>query len=1037
MLTKDNIQDIYSLSPMQEGIFFHAQYDASPSTYFEQFSYKISGAIDTGIVRASIGEIVDRHDILRTVFVQKGTKRTYQVVLKERQLSLHYEDLSQMPDREEYLAQYRLKDRNTPFSLKEDMLMRVALFKVDGHTYEFVWSFHHILMDGWSAGILLSEFSSVYESLAENGTHDLPRPASYRQYIDWLENKDRLYAGRYWQKQLKGYDRKAFIPWGNGAKNSAGAYRKTSLTTALDENTTHLLNLLAAKHRVTVNSLVQVCWGILLARYNSTRDVVFGAVVSNRPVEMAGADRMVGLFINTIPVRVRFGAGETFCELLERVQQEAIASNDHQHYPLFEIYANTDLKPNAIDHILVFENYPIEKKLRREDGPGDRNSQPGYRISDVSIFEQTSYNFNVLITLGERLVCKADFNELAYQSADVATVFEHLQRIIRQVIEQDDISIDELTLLTGAEERTLRAATDQVAVQYPLAETIIGAFAEQLRQHPHRVALVSGDQALTYQVLDQQANRLAGLLRARGVGNQALIPLLFEPSFEMVIAILAVLKAGCAYLPIDPNLPAARIQFMLGDSDAGLLIAQGPLRPGITFGGQVVNLQAEELSAYPEAPPQPVSADALAYVIYTSGTTGVPKGVMIEHRNVVRLFFNEKRLFFFTGEDVWTLFHAYTFDVSVWEMYGSLLHGGRLVIIPRTMAREPAGYREVLRRERATILNQTPSAFYNLQEEDKKHPHDPLKLKCILFAGEELKAARLGHWAARYPACRLINLYGTTETTVHATYKVVEKADVENAGRSVGGPLPTLSLHVLDNGRRLMPRGVAGELYIGGAGLGRGYLNRPELTSQKFVRDPLHEAGRLYRTGDLGRVLPDGEIEYLGRRDGQVQLRGYRIELGEIESCLTKHVRVNDAVVLMKEDERGDQYLCAYLVMQGEADVKEMRDHLKGHLPDYMIPAYYVSLASIPMTGNGKVNKAGLPPPAAKGRADRSAPGNVAEGQLLEVWKEVLKLEELGVDESFFNLGGDSIKAIRILSGINAATGVKLRVSDLYSHDTV
>ena len=569
---------------------------------------------------------------------------------------------------------------------------------------------------------------------------------------------------------------------------------------------------------------------------------------------------------------------------------------------------------------------------------------------------------------------------------------------------------------------------------YPKENTLHGLFEAQVSKTPDQIAVCCGDERLSYGELNRKANQLARLLQEKGIKCNTIVGVMLERSSDIVLSALAVLKAGGAYLPLDPDYPFERINFMLKDSDAKVLLTQSRLQVNrlIVFGGTVIHL--DEASNYLgkgsnlKKAGTPVS---LAYIIYTSGTTGKPKGVMIEHRNVVRLLFNNHFQFDFHHGDVWTLFHSFSFDFSVWEMYGALLYGGRLVIVPKTTAQDPQEFLKLLKKEQVTVLNQIPIAFYSLAALEMECEAKELVLRYIIFGGEALQPIQLKAWRRKYPETKLINMYGITETTVHVTYKEIDETEIETNTGNIGRPIPTLGVYLLDQNMRLIPEGVTGEIYVSGDGVGRGYLNRPELTAERFIvtshesRVASHESKtldlgpstfgpsdlRLYRSGDLARRLPNGEMEYMGRADHQVKVRGYRIELGEIEYRLLKHGEIKEAVALIKKDNSGNNYICAYLAVDRPLAVKDMRKYLEQELPDYMIPSFFVFLERMPLTLNGKIDRKALPEPNELSTGvEYEAPINERETVLVEIWEEVLGVSNISVHDNFFELGGDSIK---------------------------
>jgi amino acid adenylation domain-containing protein len=575
-------------------------------------------------------------------------------------------------------------------------------------------------------------------------------------------------------------------------------------------------------------------------------------------------------------------------------------------------------------------------------------------------------------------------------------------------------------------------------------------FEAQVARSPEAVAVVCEDQHLTYQELNERANQLAHYLRRCGVGPETLVGLYVPRGLAMIVGLLGILKAGGAYVPLDPASPQERLAFLLEDSQPALVVTQQPLQAHLPVNRYpCVSLDADQpyLAEQPCSNPTPTATPAtLAYVIYTSGSTGKPKGTLVTHGNVTRLFRATEAWYRFQARDVWTLFHSIAFDFSVWELWGALLYGGRLVVVPYAVSRTPTAFYDLLLRERVTVLNQTPSAFYQLMEfERASQVRGELALRLVIFGGEALDVARLQPWFARHgDQCpRLVNMYGITETTVHVTYRPLSEADTSaGLGSVIGVPIPDLRVHILNQDLQPVSLGEAGELYVGGAGLARGYLNRPDLTAERFLSDPFVPGDRLYKTGDLARRLPTGELVYLGRNDQQVKLRGFRIELGEIETALCQLPGVRNTVVTLREDVPGEKRLVAYLVPVPRASLsaRAVREHLAAQLPDYMLPAAFVLLEALPLTLNGKLDRAALPAPSAANTLwDEAsvAPRTPTEEYLVQLWAAVLGVERVGVEDNFSALGGQSLQAVRMLTRINAAFRVNLPFSSLFARPTV
>jgi amino acid adenylation domain-containing protein len=747
---------------------------------------------------------------------------------------------------------------------------------------------------------------------------------------------------------------------------------------------------------------------------------------------------MVGLFINTLPVRIHCPPALTLAHLLKQVQQRSLEGQPHHYSPLWEVQSQSELGRELLDHILVFENYPLAQQLQGAGGGEAIDS--GYQLTDVQLFEQTNYDLTLVVVPGEEIHIKFEYNLNRYERATIEQAAGHLQALLEQLVADTGQQVGALSMLSAQEQHQLLEQFDNTHVAYPADKTVVDLFEEQVERTPGNIALCFQHQRLTYQELDEQSNQLAHHLRAHGVGPDHIVALWMDRSPQLLMAMLAVLKAGGAYLPLDIDHPQQRIQYLLEDSRARLLVSTKdcprPL-PECSLSTPLTTLWVEQAQLLPTHRPARLNRPSdLCYLIYTSGTTGAPKGVMVEHVNLVRLFFNQAFPFAFSERDVWSMFHSPCFDFSVWEMYGALLFGGKLVVVPKAVARDPEAFLGLLAQQQVSVLNQTPSAFYALMGQSQRAPLPALRY--VIFGGEALSPGKLGEWSQSHPRVQLINMYGITETTVHVTYKQVGPYEMAHNISNVGKPLATLSVCLLDEQQQPVPGGVVGELYVGGAGVTRGYLGQQELTGRKFITHPHRPGQRLYRSGDLARVLPDGNIEYLGRLDEQVKLRGYRIELGEIESRLAAHQQVEQAVVALKQKQH-DKYLVAYYVAQEEISSAELRGYLLEGLPDYMVPAHFVRLEHIPLTTNGKANKKALPEPELLATEDYVAPTTDIERKLVEIWAQVLKLEQqqIGTNKSFFELGGHSLRATVLINKIAKELQVEVGLKEIFGYPTI
>jgi len=1478
------IEDIYTLSPMQEGMLFHSLYDPTSTDNFLQMTYHIEGDLDIAGVEWSMNQLLARYEVLRSVFLSEGYETPLQVVLQEREIDFKYADLRSellSSSLDSLLAHYQESDRLHTFRLDEDVLMRLQVLRTGSAEYEFIWSCHHILMDGWCMGIIIHEFSQYYSSYVKGVTLELPATVPYSHYITWLSSRDQSLSSDYWSDYLKGYTHLSGFPSSYVLEEHA-EFEQSFHELEFDTSKTALLTAFTRESHVTMNTFVQACWGVLLSYFSSSRDVVFGSVVSGRPSEVEGIERMVGLFINTIPVRVGIELEDTVLDLLQRLQQVALSGEAHHYHPLSDIQSESVLGRDLFDHIMVLENFPISEiadshgLTAKANGIYEKNqfnltlfvypednlklrfvynsmyysaafidqlsgyfmrlaelfvNAPRSLVSDLSVvsdgerwgvFEQlgsykgqskhvttplgASYHqerlwfidkfesgylyesgpvyhnipllldfkgkldysilerslavllnrYSVLrtriVTLDERpyqyidtevnlplslTSWSAEFEEnfisLAFELDDrlvravltekttdsslLLVVFHHtiadryscdllavellvvyqdllsglepkdsgiesvdyadfslwqqncfstlsfdythywrhhlgklkalefptdrtrdaihiyegstvdfkldaslvgsleafskqhgvtleeflfagfnvllrnycghqeivvgtsvtnrlsdafptvgpvsnlivlksivdlsesfvsylqafsiiyrsslahssmpFDKLVKELAPDKDMSrtalfdvlfeytdrgvdfpelenlevvlsdgnrgygkydlnlfmrhtgegingylafntdysdgssiealighyihllealsvsafspLSSVSVLIPAEELSLLRLQDKRSVSYPLDVTLLDLFASQVKRTPEGIALEYGDVVLTYRELDELSNRIGNQLVVHGVVPESLVCLLMDRTDETVVSMLGILKAGGAYVPIDVDYPLERKEYILSDSGSSIVLTNRDCDCSFVGSATSVVYYEDSTTYSSEGLTVGVSPSNLCYVIYTSGTTGQPKGVMLEHVNVVRLFDNSDFGFSFGETDVWTMFHSHCFDFSVWEMYGALLFGGKLIVVPKSVSRDTDSYLDLLIAGGVTVLNQTPSAFYNLIQQDELRGGVGLRaLRYVIFGGESLNPSKLKRFHEKYPSVQLINMYGITETTVHVTYKEIMLADMDSSVSAIGSVLPTLSVCLLSSNGSLVPQGVIGELYVGGAGLSRGYLGKPDLTNERFVVHPYDSTQLLYRSGDLARLNSLGELEYIGRIDHQVQLRGFRIELGEIEHQLEGYEGIEQVAVVVRGEEQ-DQVLVAYYVSPEELMGSVIRTYLLERLPDYMVPSMYVHLSEMPLTPNGKVDKKVIAEIQPLQKVGAQKPKNETQKMLITIWSKLLNIEKskIGIDTNFFELGGNSLLIVKMVNEIYKEFNLEINVATVFANPMI
>jgi amino acid adenylation domain-containing protein len=1035
------------LSFAQERLWLVDQMEPGSAVYNIPVAWRLGGALDAAALERSLSEIVRRHEALRTTFAEVDGSPV-QVIAPFARFDLPVEDLSGLSeaDREAALRRRAREEARRAFDLSAGPLFRAVLLRLGEEDHVLLLSMHHIVSDGWSMGVFSRELSSLYEAYREGGESSLPELAvQYADYAVWQREQlagealDRQLA--YWKERLAGAPELLELPTDH-PRPAVQTYRGATVPVELSPELLERLQALGRSEGATLYMVLLGAFQVLLSRYGGGEDVVVGSPIAGRT--RGEVEGLIGFFVNTLVLRTDLSEDPSFREVLGRVREVMLGAYEHQELPFEKLVA--ELQPErSLSHSPLFQ---VMFTLQNAGGQG--GALAGLRVSGVGA-ELASAKFDlslVLTATAQGVRGGLNYSTDLFEPGTIEGMVRHLERVLEQVARDADLRLSELRL-AGEVERALLAA-GHATRSFPVAERLDQRFEARALERPHAPALTFQATTLTYRELNEHANRLAHRLRALGVAPGTRVGIALERSAEMVAAILGVLKAGGAYVPVDPSYPAERIAFVLEDAEISVLVTASHLVPQVSaFSGAMLRIDTDVEAIAAESGENPrveAGPDTLAYVIYTSGSTGKPKGVQVTHANVVRLFDATDAWFGFAPDDVWTLFHSCAFDFSVWEIWGALLYGGRVVVVPFLTTRSPEDFHRLLVGEGVTMLSQTPSAFKQLVQADLASGAgaSALRLRHVVFGGEALDPQSLRPWMERHGdrRPRLVNMYGITETTVHVTYRVITHADLDRAGSPIGVPIPDLSLYVLDSRLEPVPPGVPGEIFVGGAGVARGYLNRPELTAERFLRDPFSAdpAARLYRTGDLARRRADGELEYLGRADQQVKIRGFRIELGEIEAALLELPGIRDAAVLVRDDARREKQLVAYVVLHtGQAeDPTALRAALAVRLPDHMVPAVFVVLPEMPLTANGKLDRRALPAPEA-GRTLRAAyapPASAAERLLQEVWQEVLGAERVGVLENFFAAGGDSMRAVQMVALLRKR-GMALTVRDLFEEPTI
>jgi amino acid adenylation domain-containing protein len=1038
----------YPFSFAQQRLWFIEQLQPNTATYNVPVALRLVGSLDVSALGDSINEIVQRHQVLRTTFVSVQGQ-PMPVVAPSLHIPLLLVDLETLSPRaqEQEVASRATAEAQMPFDLATGPLIRAQLLRLNAETHVLLLNMHHIVTDGWSMLVFTRELAALYEALTTSQSGPLPElTLQYADFAHWQQ--EQLRAGEfeaqiaYWQRKL-GDDLPVLRLPIDRPRPAIQSFRGAKQSCTLPQQLRESLKQLSQRENTTLFMTLLTAFKVLLHRYSGLEDIVVGTPIANR--NHLEIEDLIGFFSNTLALRTSVSSGFTFRKLLGQVRKVALEAYAHQDVPfekLFEVLQpQRDLSYTPLfQAMFVFQEASVGFEL------------PGLKIETLPVDSGTA-KFDLTTTVidgSEGLTVYLEYNTDILGAGTVSRMLSHFQVLLESVVANPDWPIGKLPLLPPAERQALLSFSQEQSIASASNLCLHHQFEAQVAQSPDAIALTFAEQAVSYGELNRRANQLAHCLQSLGVGPETRVGLCVERSPEMMIGVLGILKAGGSYVPLDTAHPSARLTYMLTDAEASVLVTQQGLAAhfaGTEVQSICLDSQWPVVASFDATNPRvEVTLQNLAYVIYTSGSTGKPKGVPISHANVSRLFVATQPWFNFDAQDVWTLFHSYAFDFSVWEMWGALLYGGRLVVVPYWVSRSPDAFYDLLRREQVTVLNQTPSAFRQLIQamEAAVPDENEFDLRYVIFGGEALELSSLRPWFEHYGDVnpQLVNMYGITETTVHVTYRPLSAADVgQGQGSPIGQTIPDLGVCLLDEYLNLVPIGVPGEVYVAGDGLSRGYLDRPALAASRFMPHPFstQPGARLYRTGDQARYLPDGQLEFFGRIDSQVQLRGFRVELGEIEAVLAGHEAISHAVVIFQQ--KPDQRLIAYTVsLAGQSyNVTELRSFLKTKLPDYMIPAVFVPLDAIPLTPNGKVDYHALPLPDA-GRPEFAeryvAPQTAMEKDLTQIWREVLGINQIGVHDNFFALGGDSIRSVRIVA-LAKEKGYRFSLQQLFQHQTI
>lgn len=1027
-INKEDVENILPLTSLQKGLLFHYLKEEGSEVYFEQLTLELTGKMNVDFFREAWEFVATQNEVLRTVFRWKGLEEPVQIVLKSKKPNIVVHDFMGLMknDITSKIDEFKELDKKNGINLEQEP-WRVNLFLIDKERSVMLITNHHIIYDGWSNGIILKELFEAYNNLYNGKAIQNKQKEKYINYIKLIKSQDKADGKNFWKEYLNGIEEKAYLPECNPniQEFKSGKYRYD-----IGEDLTKKIRNFVNEQGITMASFFYAMWGILLQKYNISKDIVFGITLSGRNPRLLGIESMVGLFINTVPLRITFNENDSVLDIIRNIREDCNKIMEYDYMPVVDIKAASEIKnkENLFDSIMVVESYPLDKGLK--------NGKGILSIDKYDMEETSNYDLTFVVEVFDNFTFTFNYNSKIVDRASLTRIMKYLCNLCVSMIDNPNAKVKELKLLTKEEEQKLYNGIKPTHLEYDKNKTINQLFEEQVKKNPNKIAIEFNSETITYSELNSKANKLAHILQKKGVTTEKVVALMLRRSIDMFISIIAILKAGGVYLPIDIEYPKERKRFLLKDSNACLVLTQQEYVEEIEFENEILNIDTIDYSA--ENGEDLIcnnSGSNAAYIIYTSGSTGTPKGIVVEHRNVHNLAVSMANKMNLQQYQSILCVTTIAFDMSIMETLVPIIIGLKIVLADEKQQKDPTLLSKLIIEKKIEIFETTPSRIrMMLIAEDEKINMCFKDIKLFLIGGEKMDE-QIASSIINLSQGQLYNMYGPTETTVWSTAaKVIKGKKID-----IGTPIDNTYVYILYEEGGIVPPGIVGEICISGDGVSRGYLGNYNLTKEKFYDNPFLENERIYCTGDLGRITSDNTLEYISRKDYQTKIRGFRVEINEIESRLCEIDKIDAGVVISKKNKVGIEVLYAYFEAKEKIDIKNLKEELSKRLPDYMVPSYFIQVPQIPLTQNLKVDRKKLQEFEEIDETEDvyEKPKNDLEKSVLEIWKKILELKKIGVEDDFYELGGNSILLIKLYSLLNKTFSTDVSVQDLFDNRTI